>query len=141
MHRNINVERLNHQTSTYNYHLNKTISLFFPCQVPLVSPALKVKMVDLVLQVSMELLVDQENLADREHQVCPGKRARQVVTESLDQLGSKESQVGQHLPMKSLPFLCVEYPVFRHVSYVNWFDFRTSWLWWPWPIWTSRVAR
>lgn len=49
-------------------------------------------MVDLEPQVSMELQVDQENLADQEDQVCPGRRVRQVATESLDHLESKESQ-------------------------------------------------
>lgn len=61
-------------------------------------------MVDLVPQVSMELQVDQENLADQEDQVCPGRRVRQVVTESLDHLESKESQVCQHIPMMFLSF-------------------------------------
>lgn len=71
----------------------------------LVSPALKVKMVDLVPQVSAELLADQEKLADQEDQVCLERRVRQVATESLDQLESKESQVC--LPMKFLSFIFI----------------------------------
>lgn len=50
----------------------------------------------------MEPLVDQENLADREDQVRPERRVRQVAMESLDPLESKESQVWQHLLMKFL---------------------------------------
>lgn len=61
-------------------------------------------MVDQVAQVSTEHQVDQENLADREDQVFPERRVRQVATGSLDQLESKESQVCQHLSMKFLSF-------------------------------------
>lgn len=90
MHRNVNVERLKQPPTVTT--LNST-SHSISCQVPLVPLALKVRMVDLVAQVSVELLVDQENLADQELQVHLEKRVRQVATESLDQLESKESQV------------------------------------------------
>lgn len=73
------------------------------CQVLLVSPVLRVLTVGPVRQVSLELLVDQESLADREHQACQERRVRQVGTGSQDQLESKESQVS-HDRMEFLYF-------------------------------------
>ena len=63
------------------------------CQVHLVSPVLRVLTVGPVPQVSLELPVDQESLADQEDQGCQERRVRQVGTGSQDRLESKESQV------------------------------------------------
>lgn len=83
-------------------------------------------MVDLVPQVSTELQVDQENLADREDQVCPGRRVRQVATESLDHLESKESQVCQHVLMMFLSFRSIWNPAVNlifQVCFILWTGF------------------
>lgn len=56
------------------------------CQVLLVSLALRVSMVGLVPQVSVELPADQESLADQEDQGCQERRVRPVGTGSQDQL-------------------------------------------------------
>lgn len=74
-------------------HCNHRCVLFW--QVLLVSPGLRVSTVGLVPQVSAELLVDQESLADQEHQACQGRRVRRVGTESQARLESKESLVSQ----------------------------------------------
>lgn len=63
------------------------------CQVLLVSLARRVSMVGPVAQVSLELLEDQESLADQEDQGCQETRVRQVGMGSQDLLESKESQV------------------------------------------------
>lgn len=62
-------------------------------QVLLVSLVLRVLTAGPAPQVSLELPVDQESLADQELQGCQEKRVRQVGTGSQDQLESKESQV------------------------------------------------
>lgn len=54
-------------------------------------------------RVSVEVLVDQESLADREHQACQGRRVRQVGTESQAQLESKESPVSQEDSPDTIP--------------------------------------
>lgn len=58
-----------------------------------VSPVLRVSTVGPVGQVSLELPVDQGNLADQEDQGCQETRVRQVGTGSQDRLESKETQV------------------------------------------------
>lgn len=58
-----------------------------------VSPVLRVLMAGPVVQASMEVPVDQENLADQEDQGCQATRVRQVGTGSRDRLESKETQV------------------------------------------------
>lgn len=50
-------------------------------------------MVGPVPQVSLGLPVDQESLADQDHQGCQETRVRRVGTGSQDRLESKESQV------------------------------------------------
>lgn len=57
-----------------------------------VTPVRRVSTVGPVAQVSLEVPVDQENLADQEDQGFQETRARQVGTASQDRLESKETQ-------------------------------------------------
>lgn len=98
-------------------------------------------------QVSAELLVDQESLADQEHRACQGRRVRRVGTESQARLESKESLVSQvqikflHFKLAGICVSDVEFSVlFTFVLLLIAYS-RASWLWRSRSSWSSRVAR
>lgn len=113
-------------------------SIVLNSQVLLVSLDPRVSMVGQVPQVSQDPQVDQESLDDLEHQDYQVTKVKRVVMESQAHLESKESLVSIRSPEFPLKQTRVWF-VFNCLLMC--FCSRTSWIWWPWSIWTSRITR